>query len=109
MTTASRASWRTHGNVAAAVDVLDFTDGNFRTVLGATWFERLITGPVFKLDVTAGLYASANMLDHGQRALQPARVLHDLPPHETPCRVLPRALNKTAHLVATRSVKRFPP
>ena len=51
-------------SVAAAVDVLDFSDGNFRTVLGATWFERLVTGPVFKLDMTAALYASANTLDN---------------------------------------------
>jgi biofilm PGA synthesis protein PgaA len=51
-------------SVAALLDVLDFSDGNLRTVLGATWFERLVTGPALKLDMTAALYASANTLDN---------------------------------------------
>jgi biofilm PGA synthesis protein PgaA len=65
---------------AGAADVLDFSDGNLRTVLGATWFERLVTGPVFKLDLTAGLYASANTRDDApyfnpRRDLTPSAVL----------------------------------
>lgn len=65
---------------AGTADVLDFSDGNLRTVFGATWFERLVTGPKFKLDLTAGLFASANSREDApyfnpQRDLTPTLVL----------------------------------
>ncbi len=66
--------------LGGTLEVLDFSDGNLRTVLGATWFERLVTGPRLKLDLTAGLYASANTRDDApyfnpSRDLTPTAVL----------------------------------
>lgn len=49
---------------SAGVQAIDFSDGNRRDILNASAFQRLITGPVFKLDGVLGLYASQNSLDN---------------------------------------------
>ncbi len=49
---------------AAGAQTIDFNDGNRRDILNASAFQRLITGPVFKLDGVLGLYASKNSLDN---------------------------------------------
>ena len=56
--------WRAHESRRAAVlfDYFDFSDGNRREVIQALWTERVFAGPVYKLEVTAGLYTSHNSL-----------------------------------------------
>jgi biofilm PGA synthesis protein PgaA len=49
---------------AAGAQTIDFNDGNRRDILNASAFQRLITGPVFKLDGVVGLYTSENSLDN---------------------------------------------
>lgn len=49
---------------AAGAQTIDFNDGNRRDILNASAFQRLITGPVFKLDGVLGLYTSKNSLDN---------------------------------------------
>jgi biofilm PGA synthesis protein PgaA len=49
---------------AAGVQTIDFNDGNRRDILNASAFQRLITGPVFKLDGVLGLYTSKNSLEN---------------------------------------------
>lgn len=49
-------------SAAVAYDRLDFTDGNRRNTLQGRWTERVVSGPVYKLEVTAMLYASRNSL-----------------------------------------------
>lgn len=44
------------------LQVMDFSDGNRRNILSASAFQRLVTGPVFKLDATLGLSTSRNSL-----------------------------------------------
>lgn len=46
--------------VSAGVQYLDFSDGNIRKNARATLFQRLFTRPHYKLDGTAGVYASSN-------------------------------------------------
>ncbi len=46
-----------------AIATIDFSDGNRRDIVTASAFQRLTTGPVYKLDATAGLNTSANSLD----------------------------------------------
>ena len=56
--------WRVHESRSAAVSLerFAFSDGNRRDVAQARWTERVIAGPVYKLEITAGLYASKNSL-----------------------------------------------
>ncbi len=49
---------------AASVQTVDFSDGNNREILSGSAFQRLIAGPVFKLDAVLGLYTSRNSLDN---------------------------------------------
>ncbi|HVY07130.1 MAG TPA: poly-beta-1,6 N-acetyl-D-glucosamine export porin PgaA [Burkholderiales bacterium] len=49
---------------SASLQAIDFSDGNEREVLSAQAFQRLLTGPVFKLDGVLGLYTSRNSLDN---------------------------------------------
>mgnify|MGYP000066256882 CR=1 FL=1 len=58
----AEVGWRAHESRAAAVslDLFDFSDGNRRDITQARWTERVIAGPVYKLEVTPGLYASRN-------------------------------------------------
>ena len=49
---------------AASVQTIDFSDGNSREILSGSAFQRLITGPVYKLDGVLGLYTSRNSLDN---------------------------------------------
>lgn len=46
----------------ASVQNLDFSDGNRRQILSGSVTQRLITGPVYKLDGVLGLYTSRNSL-----------------------------------------------
>lgn len=46
----------------AGVQNLDFSDGNRREILSGSVTQRLITGPVYKLDGILGLYTSRNSL-----------------------------------------------
>jgi biofilm PGA synthesis protein PgaA len=59
------AVYRLHESREFAVgfEALDFSDGNVRTSAGVTWFERLATGPSYKLDLTVRVHASQNTLD----------------------------------------------
>jgi biofilm PGA synthesis protein PgaA len=56
--------WRAHESRNAGVlfAYQGFSDGNNRDITQAHWTERVIAGPVYKLEVTAGLYASRNSL-----------------------------------------------
>ncbi len=47
----------------AGVQTLDFSDGNRRDILSAGGFQRLVTGPVLKVDARVDLSASRNTLD----------------------------------------------
>lgn len=49
-------------SASAAVDRLDFSDGNRREVVQGRWTERVVSGPVYKLEISALLYASRNSL-----------------------------------------------
>ncbi len=59
---AGEMAWRASESRAAslAVDTLDFSDGNRRDSATARWTERVVSGPVYKLAITGGLYASRN-------------------------------------------------
>jgi biofilm PGA synthesis protein PgaA len=61
---AGEAVWRASESRSAALALaqMNFTDGNRRDSTQARWTERVITGPVYKLEVTAALYASRNSL-----------------------------------------------
>jgi biofilm PGA synthesis protein PgaA len=54
--------WRASESRRALVGLekMDFTDGNRREISRAQWTERVIAGPVYKLEITGGLYASQN-------------------------------------------------
>jgi biofilm PGA synthesis protein PgaA len=56
--------WQAHESRSAAVSYahLNFSDGNRRHSGQARWTERVIVGPVYKLEVTGALYASRNSL-----------------------------------------------
>jgi len=58
------ASWQAHESRGAAVShaFMRFSDGNRRESTLARWTERIISGPVYKLEVTGSLYASRNSL-----------------------------------------------
>ncbi len=49
-------------SAAAGYERMNFSDGNQRNAVQARWTERVIAGPVYKLEVTGGLYASHNSL-----------------------------------------------
>jgi biofilm PGA synthesis protein PgaA len=46
--------------LSAAASHMPFDDGNERTAINMGWFERLLTGPRYKLDLDGSLYASRN-------------------------------------------------
>jgi biofilm PGA synthesis protein PgaA len=56
------ATWREHESrsFGAAFQTLDFSDGNRRNIVTGSAFQRFVTGPVWKLDGAAALYASSN-------------------------------------------------
>jgi len=62
---AGEVAWRANESRSAAVSYenLDFSDGNRRDITQARWTERVIAGPVYKLELTGALYASRNSLD----------------------------------------------
>jgi biofilm PGA synthesis protein PgaA len=55
-------TWRAHESrsFGASFQTLDFSDGNRRNILTGSAFQRFVTGPVWKLDGAAALYASSN-------------------------------------------------
>jgi len=57
-------SWQAHESRGMGVSFthMNFDDGNRRHSIRARWTERVITGPVYKLEVTGALYASRNSL-----------------------------------------------
>ena len=57
-------AWRAQESRSAALsfDHFDFSDGNRRDSTQASWTERVVAGPVYKLEITAALYASSNSL-----------------------------------------------
>lgn len=59
---AAEAAYRWHESRRVAVGLagMGFGDGNNRRSLSASWTERVITGPVYMLDVTASWYGSGN-------------------------------------------------
>jgi biofilm PGA synthesis protein PgaA len=56
--------WRAHESRGAGLTWahMDFSDGNRRDSLQARWTERVVAGPVYTLELGAGLYASRNTL-----------------------------------------------
>jgi biofilm PGA synthesis protein PgaA len=56
------ASWsaKEARRIGGDISHLRFSDGNNRNAGQAWWTERWVTGPVFKLDTTLGLYGSRN-------------------------------------------------
>ena len=55
-------TWRAHESrsFGASFQTLDFSDGNRRNIVTGSAFQRFVTGPVWKLDGAAALYASSN-------------------------------------------------
>jgi biofilm PGA synthesis protein PgaA len=55
-------TWRANESRSASISQarMNFDDGNRRDTTQARWTERLITGPVYKLEATASVYASKN-------------------------------------------------
>jgi len=55
-------TWRANEsrNLGASFQTLDFSDGNRRNIVTGSAFQRLLTGPMWKLDGAAALYASNN-------------------------------------------------
>ncbi len=47
-------------NISGSIGQQNFSDGNRRQQLSAAYFQRLITGPRYKLDATVGAYTSRN-------------------------------------------------
>lgn len=66
---ANRASlgvdWRQHESrkLAAGTFASDFSDGNLRSGVSASWFERWASGPKWMFETTLGADASRNSLD----------------------------------------------
>ncbi|MDP2247010.1 MAG: hypothetical protein Q8J65_02680, partial [Nitrosomonadales bacterium] len=60
------AVWRANESRSAGISFarMDFSDGNQRNTTEARWTERVIAGPVYKLEITAGVYTSNNSLDN---------------------------------------------
>jgi biofilm PGA synthesis protein PgaA len=56
--------WQAHESRSAAFSYahMDFSDSNLRDIVQARWTERVIAGPVYKLEITGALYASHNSL-----------------------------------------------
>jgi biofilm PGA synthesis protein PgaA len=56
--------WQANESRSAALSYarMDFSDSNRRDSTQARWTERVIVGPVYKLEITGGLYASRNSL-----------------------------------------------
>ena len=61
---AAEVIWQAHESRSAALsyDRMNFSDSNRRDIAQARWTERVIAGPVYKLEITAALYASSNSL-----------------------------------------------
>jgi biofilm PGA synthesis protein PgaA len=61
---AGEVVWQANESRSAAVSFaqMDFSDGNRRDSEQARWTERVIAGPVYKLEITGSLYASRNSL-----------------------------------------------
>jgi biofilm PGA synthesis protein PgaA len=58
----SEIVWQAHESRSAALSRvrMEFSDGNRRDATQARWTERVIAGPVYKLEITGALYASRN-------------------------------------------------
>ena len=54
--------WNESRSVNLSADRMNLSDHNLRLAAGVSWTERLVTGPVYKLDVTPEYYASKNSL-----------------------------------------------
>lgn len=56
--------WQANEARSAALSYtqMEFSDNNRRDITQARWTERMIAGPIYKLEITAGLYASRNSL-----------------------------------------------
>ena len=56
--------WQAHESRSAALSYahMDFSDSNLRDIVQARWTERVVAGPVYKLEITGALYASHNSL-----------------------------------------------
>lgn len=56
--------WSESRRAALGLARMGFDDGNRRNSISASLTERFVTGPVYKLDVTAALYGSSNSRDN---------------------------------------------
>ena len=56
--------WQAHESRSAAFSYthMDFSDSNLRDIVQARWTERVVAGPIYKLEITGALYASHNSL-----------------------------------------------
>lgn len=52
--------WHESRSLNVVAGQMGFSDGNQRRTVDAAWMERLLTGPVYKLDATLEYYASRN-------------------------------------------------
>ena len=52
--------WHESRSLSVYSSRMKFSDGNRRTALDASWVERIISGPVYKLDTNLEYYASRN-------------------------------------------------
>lgn len=59
---AGEAIWRAHESrtVAGSIARMDFSDGNNRDIAQFRWTERMVAGPIYKLEMTGALYTSRN-------------------------------------------------
>jgi biofilm PGA synthesis protein PgaA len=61
---AGEVMWRANESRSAALsyEQMDFSDGNRRDITQGHWTERVISGPVYQLEITGALYTSRNSL-----------------------------------------------
>lgn len=52
--------WHESRTLNIATNQMNFSDGNQRNAVDVSWMERLLTGPIYKLDATVEYYASRN-------------------------------------------------
>ena len=67
------ADWRAHESrkLASGIASTDFSDGNQRTALNLSWFERWSSGPKWMFETTFGADASHNTLQQGASYFNP--------------------------------------
>lgn len=60
--------WHESRSLRLGTERLHFDDGNQRQSWSAAWSERLVTGPIYKVDLRSEVYASSNSLPSASAA-----------------------------------------